>query len=83
MNEQTIYLVMVESVDQYGGSNSPCEAYTTKAEAEKAVAAATERQDEREKRRLAAGKSCGIVFTYWVEEIALMITHSETKGGGG
>ena len=72
MSEQTIYLVMVESVDQYGGSNSPCEAYTTREAADKAVSDATERQDEREKRRIAAGKNCGTVFTYWVEEIALL-----------
>ena len=72
MTEQTIYLIMVESVDQCGGINSACEAYTTKEAADKALAEANARQEEREKRRLAAGKSCGTVFTYWVEEIALL-----------
>lgn len=75
MSDKTIYLIMVESVDQGGASNSPCAAYDTKEAAKKALADANGRQEERERRRRAANKSCGAVLTYWIEEIALITDH--------
>lgn len=66
----TLYLLMVESVDQMGGTNSARDVYATRELAEAAKDMAEKRERERQSRRIAQ-KRDGTVCSYWIEEITL------------
>lgn len=68
----TIWLLVVESIDQLGASRYVRDAYATKELADSALNAANARKAENEKRRMEKKLPHGTIEEYWLEECALI-----------